>query len=128
MRFHQSMLGFKRGRYLKLALGLCATASVAYAWYEPPLPYPKAYGGTWLGYTLGIFAAALVLLLLTLGLRKRSYRSNLGSVQEWTSAHVYLRLEHPHLCLCAARGSRRKRYGRRLLLPSLPATSHQEPR
>jgi hypothetical protein len=44
------------------------------------------------GYTLGTIAAALVLCLLMLGVRKRSYRSNLGSVQEWTSAHVYLGL------------------------------------
>ncbi|MEO8628519.1 MAG: hypothetical protein ABI612_10530 [Betaproteobacteria bacterium] len=92
MRFHQSILGFKGGRYLKLALGLCAAAVAAYAWYEPPLPYPKAYGGTWMGYTLGTVAAGIVLLLLTLGMRKRSYRSTLGTVQEWTSAHVYLGL------------------------------------
>src|SRR5689334_11754550 len=90
MRFHQSLLGFERGRYLKTAAVLCALAAALYAWYEPPLPHPKAYGGTWVGYTLGCAAAALVIWLLLLGLRKRSYRSTLGTVQGWTSAHVYL--------------------------------------
>jgi hypothetical protein len=90
MRFHQSLLGFERSRYLKAAAVLCALATALYAWYEPPLPHPKAYGGTWVGYVLGCAAAALVIWLLLLGLRKRSYRSTLGTVQGWTSAHVYL--------------------------------------
>jgi hypothetical protein len=92
MRFNESILGFKRGRYLKVALALCTAALVLYVWYVPPLPYSKAYGGTWVGYTLGTVAAVLVLFLFALGLRKRSYRSTFGSVHEWTSAHVYLGL------------------------------------
>ncbi len=92
MRFHQSILGFEGGRYLKAAFVLSSAAIALYVWYDPPLPHPKAYGGTWVGYTLGSVAAALILWLLVLGVRKRSYRSTLGTVQGWTSAHVYLGL------------------------------------
>lgn len=90
MRLHQSILAFKRGRYLKLALLVCAASIAAYAWHDPSSVYLKPYGGTALGYTLGSIGAALIVWLLLLGLRKRSYASTLGSVQGWTSAHAYL--------------------------------------
>jgi hypothetical protein len=90
MRQHQSVLEFRHGRYLKLALVLCLSAIAAYAWHEPPAVYLKPYGGTWLGYTLGTIGAVLILWLMLLGVRKRRYRSNLGTLQGWTSAHVYL--------------------------------------
>jgi len=47
-------------------------------------------GGTWQGYVLGTIGALLIVWLTFLGVRKRSYSSNLGTVQGWTSAHVYL--------------------------------------
>ena len=87
MHPNQSILAFKRARYLKITLGLCALALGSYIWHEPPI---KPYGGTWLGYTLGTVAAILVLWLMLLGVRKRRYRSNMGNMQGWTSAHVYL--------------------------------------
>jgi hypothetical protein len=90
MHQNQSILAFKRARYLKLALGLCALAIVLYIWHTPPLVYIKPYGGTWLGYTLGTVGAILIVWLMLLGVRKRRYRSSMGSVQGWTSAHVYL--------------------------------------
>jgi hypothetical protein len=36
------------------------------------------------------WAPVLILLLMLLGLRKRRYRSGTGSLQGWTSAHVYI--------------------------------------
>ena len=90
MRLHQSILAFRSGRYLKLAVLGCAASIAAYAWHDPSSVFLKPYGGTALGYTLGSIGAALILWLLLLGVRKRSYASNLGSVQGWTSAHVYL--------------------------------------
>lgn len=90
MSQHQSILEFRHGRYFKVALLLCIAAIGAYAWHDPPAIYLKPYGGTWLGYTLGTIGAVLILWLMVLGIRKRRYRSNMGSVQGWTSAHIYL--------------------------------------
>lgn len=84
--------GFLRHRGLlwaKVAVLLCALAIAAYVWHTP-LDAPN--GGTWLGYTLGGVSATLVLWLTLLGVRKRRYRSRLGTVKGWTSAHVYLGL------------------------------------
>lgn len=90
MHQNQSILAFKRRRYLKLALWLCAFAIAAYVLHELPVVYVRPYGGTWLGYTLGTVAAVLIVWLMLLGIRKRRYRSTLGSLQGWTSAHVYI--------------------------------------
>ncbi|MBX3703294.1 MAG: hypothetical protein KF822_05930 [Steroidobacteraceae bacterium] len=85
----ESLLAYRRMRYLWAAGALAAAAILAYALHRPPEP-PN--GGTWLGYTLGGIAAALVLLLGAFSIRKRAYASTLGSVRGWLSAHVYLGL------------------------------------
>jgi len=90
MRQHQSILEFRHGRYLKVALFLCAAAIAVYCWHHPPAVYLKPYGGTWLGYTLGTIGAVLILWLMLLGVRKRRYGSSMGTLQGWTSSHVYL--------------------------------------
>lgn len=90
MQHHQSILAFKNGRYLKWAVAVGAAAIGAYWWHDPPLVYLKPYGGTALGYTLGTLGALLILWLMLLGVRKRRYRIAIGSLQGWTSAHVYL--------------------------------------
>lgn len=84
---HRSVLEYANFRYLKLALLLCIASGAAYLWHDPPI---KPYGGTWLGYTLGTIAGLLILLLLWFGIRKRRYKSRVGMVQGWLSAHVYL--------------------------------------
>lgn len=84
---HQSILAYAGKRYLWAALVVCAASLAVYVWHQP-VDAPN--GGTWLGYALGTLGALLILWLLALGLRKRSYRSTLGTVQGWLSAHVYL--------------------------------------
>lgn len=86
---HESVLAFRGRRYLWAALALAALAAALYAWHSPPHP-PS--GSTWLGYTLGTVAALQVLWLTALGIRKRTYASNLGTVRGWVSGHVYLGL------------------------------------
>ena len=86
---HSSFLQYRQFRWAKFALALCAAAMTAYVWHTP-LDGPN--GGSWLGYTLGGVATALVVLLTWLGVRKRRYRSSLGTLKGWTSAHVYLGL------------------------------------
>lgn len=84
---HYSILEYARFRWFKAAVALSALAAAVYLWHDAPL---KAYGGTWLGYTLGTIGAILILWLLWYGVRKRRYASNAGTVQGWLSAHVYL--------------------------------------
>jgi hypothetical protein len=64
-----------------------ALAIIAY-WFDDP--QEPANGGTVLGYTLGTIATLLIVWLTWFGIRKRRYKSTLGTVQGWLSAHVYL--------------------------------------
>jgi len=82
----RNFLEYNHYRYLKLALLLVAAAITAYIVHRPAI---GPYGGTWLGYVLGVIAAAIVVLLLWLGVRKRNYYGA-GTMQGWLSAHVYL--------------------------------------
>jgi hypothetical protein len=86
-----SLVSHARYRYLWLALALAVLSTALYFSQPVEGPQPRN-GGTWQGYTLGGIGAALIVWLSLLGLRKRAYRSTLGSVQGWTSAHVYLGL------------------------------------
>ena len=90
MRQQESILEYGRGIYFKAAILICAAAIGVYAVHEVPAMYAKPYGGTWLGYTLGGIGAFLILWLMILGLRKRRYGSAIGTLQGWTSSHVYL--------------------------------------
>lgn len=84
---YQSIIGFRKGRYFWTAVLVSLACSLAYWWHDP---IGGANGGTWLGYTLGTIGAVLIVWLSMLGIRKRSYASSMGSVQGWTSAHIYL--------------------------------------
>jgi len=86
---HQSFINFRQYRYGLLAAVASFITLVSYMLDRPRVP-PN--GGTWLGYTLGTIAALLVIFLALFGIRKRSFRSNIGTAIGWLSAHVYLGL------------------------------------
>jgi hypothetical protein len=86
---HENILRYRGARYVWWALGLIALSAAIYA-TEGGRQQPG--GGTWQGYLLGTVGALLIVWLALLGVRKRRYSSKLGSVQGWTSAHVWLGL------------------------------------
>ena len=86
---HQSLLSWQRFRYLYVALTVAVVSIVLYASQGGNSAQPPN-GGTWQGYVLGTVGALLIVWLSLLGVRKRQYSSNVGSVQGWASAHVYL--------------------------------------
>ena len=86
---HQSFLNIQRYRYALYAglLGAACVASyVVDSWHERPA------GDTVLGYALGGIAAAIVLFLMSYGIRRRSFHARAGATKRWLSMHVYLGL------------------------------------
>jgi len=86
---HESFLGYRRARWLKIALVIVAACFVSYAMVDVE---PRHNGGSWYGYALGTIGALLILWLTMLGVRKRAMTAGRWSLKGWTSAHVYLGL------------------------------------
>lgn len=86
---HESILVYRRFRYLRFAALVALLCVVAYAAHQP-LTSPN--GGTWLGYGLGTIGALLILWLMWFGVRKRRYNRGASLLEDWLSAHVYLGL------------------------------------
>ena len=84
----QDILGWRKYRYLKWSLIFGSLCIAVFASQYGNLAQPPN-GGTWQGYALGTVAALLIFCAALLGVRKRSYRSRLGTVQGWVSAHAY---------------------------------------
>ncbi len=51
-----------------------------------------SHGGSPVGLAYGIAGFALIVLLAVFGIRKRAYRSRLGTVSHWLQSHIYLGL------------------------------------
>jgi hypothetical protein len=66
----RSVLEYRNYRYLKASSLLMALAIAAYLLHQPATG-SDAYGGTWLGYVLGILSAFMAIALLVYGVRKR---------------------------------------------------------
>lgn len=50
------------------------------------------HGGSRVGIAYGIAGTFLILLLAFFGIRKRSYRSRFGTLEQWLQSHIYLGL------------------------------------
>ena len=83
----ENILTHAKSLYLYISITLVL---VCYAIYLSQAGIEGANGGTPQGYLLGTVAAVLILWLTFLGARKRSFKSSVGSVKGWVSAHVYL--------------------------------------
>ncbi len=84
---HESILVYRKHRYLKWALALTAVSGLIYIIHRP-LGDPN--GGTWLGYALGTISAGIMIWLAWFGVRKRRYGLGKVPLEDWLSAHVYL--------------------------------------
>lgn len=84
---HTNVLRFRGARYFWWSL---MTAAGAWALYLSQPKHRPRSGHTWQGYVLGTVGALLIVWLSLLALRKRRYASTDGTVQGWTSAHIYL--------------------------------------
>jgi len=86
---YSDLLTWRRYRYLKVGAALLSVSVLIFMFQGVDYGQP-ANGGTWPGYILGTLGALMIVWLSMLGIRKRSYRSRTGTVQGWTSAHIYL--------------------------------------
>lgn len=66
------------------ALALTSGSYVAYA----SVAYP--HGGSLMGVFYGAAGFIIILLLMYFGVRKRNYKSTLGTLEDWLHAHIYL--------------------------------------
>jgi hypothetical protein len=86
---HKSFVTHGGYRYAVAPFLMAAACTAGYL-AQPANQQPN--GGTWLGLTLGTIAAAMILVLMGYGIRRRSFRASVGSAARWLSIHVYLGL------------------------------------
>jgi hypothetical protein len=83
----ETFISYRRYRWLTRTALAIAVSSGVYLFNNP---LGGRNGGTVVGYTFGILSTIGIVWLMSYGVRKRAYRSSLGSVQGWLSAHVWI--------------------------------------
>src|SRR5207247_3932627 len=61
--------------------------TASYFWYARR-EYP--HGGSAMGIAYGVAGSALIVLLAAFGIRKRTYRSTFGTLEQWMQSLIYL--------------------------------------
>ncbi len=85
--YQDSFISYKHFRWLWVTIIALLGCTLVYIWDSPG---GGRNGGTVVGYTLGTLATVAIVWLMAYGLRKRAYRSSLGTVEGWLAAHVWI--------------------------------------
>ncbi len=85
----ETFLNYRRFKWLWITAAALVVLTIIYA---VDRPIGGRNGGTAVGYTYGTLAALGIVWLMAFGLRKRSYRSSLGTLEGWLAAHVWIGL------------------------------------
>jgi len=83
----ETFVNYKHYRWLWVTLIALVVCLGVYVIDSPP---GGRNGGTVVGYTFGTIATLGIVWLMAYGLRKRAYRSSLGTLVGWLAAHVWI--------------------------------------
>jgi hypothetical protein len=72
----------------RIFIVLLAATVAAFVWSLKRESF--AHGGSLIGLIFGTAGYLLILLLAYYGIRKRSYRSRFGTMEQWLQSHIYL--------------------------------------
>ncbi len=86
-RSEETFLTYKGCRWLWTCIVAVIGLTLHYLYFDPSI---VAYGGSTTGLIYGVMGTVIILVLMYLGIRKRTYASGVGTLKGWVSAHVYL--------------------------------------
>jgi hypothetical protein len=85
----ETFISYRNFKWLWITAATLLVATVVYLLDQPA---GGRNGGTVVGYALGVISTLAIVWLMFYGARKRAYSSNLGTLQGWLAAHVWIGL------------------------------------
>lgn len=82
----ETFLTYGGKRWLRFGVVSAVLLTASYLLYSRAM---SPHGGTFMGLLYGVMGTVLIGILMGLGVRKRRYAGGLGTMQGWTSGHVY---------------------------------------